>query len=354
MMKRRILFIGSLSGFLLGYLVLSPFAMVVWNLAHQRLGIEHMERIVDSPLLSIKESFAPELFPWAITHASFGALIGAVIGFFLFQTMSSKEKEWRERSEVDRVTTHSRTLEEANRRLKELDKLKSDFLSSVSHELRTPLSSIKSATEILLKKERDRKTQEEFLSIIHEESIRLTSLINDLLDLSKIESGKVEWHWERVEVPEVVQASLQAVETLREKKKIDLALYLEGSLPTIYSDRNHLMQVLINLLDNAIKFTDAKGKITVTASKEKTPKEEVQFGVKDTGIGIATEDLSRIFDKFYQVRQTAHDKPKGTGLGLAICKEIVERHGGRIWAESTLGKGSCFFFVLPIKPKEVS
>lgn len=246
-------------------------------------------------------------------------------------------------------------LEKANKQLIELDKLKDNFLSTVSHELRTPLTSIKSFAEILLNYDEDRATQKEFLGIINEESDRLSRLINDFLDLSKIQAGRMQWQTTDIALPEVMQTAKNTLKPLLEKNQLELTVDLEPDLPLVRSDKDKLLQVFTNLLGNAIKFTPEGGKINVkarlqNASENTENKEVVEVRVTDTGIGIAPEHYLSIFEKFGQVGDVLKDRPKGTGLGLPICKKIIENYGGKIWVESVFGKGSTFIFTLNIAP----
>jgi len=246
-------------------------------------------------------------------------------------------------------------LQVAYRKLQELDQLKDSFLSTVSHELRTPLTSIKSFSEILLSYDEDKETQREFLGIINEESDRLTRLINDFLDLSKIEAGRMQWETVELSLPEVIKTAINATQALATQMKLRVDVDLVPDLPTVRCDKDRLVQVATNLLSNAIKFTPEGGMIHVKAqilngSESKGDSDMVAVSVSDTGIGIAPENHETIFEKFKQVGDTLTGKPKGTGLGLPICKEIVEHYGGRIWVESELGKGSTFF-TLPMGEK---
>jgi len=244
-------------------------------------------------------------------------------------------------------------LQVAYKKLKELDQLKDSFLSTVSHELRTPLTSIKSFSEILLTYDEDRETQKEFLTIISEESDRLTRLINDFLDLSKIESGRMQWETSEISVAEVIKTAINATQALAAKTSLKVKVTVSPNLPTVTSDKDRLVQVVTNLLSNAIKFTPDGGNIEVKAQtlevgNTRKKADMVMVSVTDSGIGIAPRDHKSVFEKFKQVGDTLTDKPKGTGLGLPICKEIVEHYGGKIWVESELGKGSTFFFSLPM------
>jgi PAS domain S-box-containing protein len=244
-------------------------------------------------------------------------------------------------------------LQVAYKKLKELDKMKDNFLSTVSHELRTPLTSIKSFSEILLSYDEDRETQKEFLTIISEESDRLTRLINDFLDLAKIESGRMQWETVEISVPEVIKTAINATRALAAKTNLKVKVTVSPNLPAATSDKDRLVQVITNLLSNAIKFTPEGGNIEVKAQtlkgdKSRKKADMVMVSVTDSGIGIAPKDHKSVFEKFKQVGDTLTDKPKGTGLGLPICKEIIEHYGGKIWVESELGKGSTFFFTLPM------
>jgi DNA-binding response OmpR family regulator len=181
----------------------------------------------------------------------------------------------------------------------------------------------------------------------------LTSLINDFLDLSKIESGRIEWATTIVEISEIVETAVTVSEVLSEKMNLAVEVNLEPDLPTVWGDRDRFIQVMTNLISNASKFTPEGGKVeikavTVIDYESNTIPDMVKFSVTDNGMGIAPEDQDDIFDKFVQVGDTLTDKPKGTGLGLPICKEIVEHYGGMIWVESELGKGSTFSFTLPV------
>jgi PAS domain S-box-containing protein len=263
------------------------------------------------------------------------------------------------------ITEHQRADEErrqrmeelriAYERLKELDRLKDSFLSTVSHELRTPLTSIKSFSEILLAYDEDRETQKEFLNIIKEESDRLTRLINDFLDLAKIESGRMQWETVDLSVAEVIKTAINATQALAAQGKLEVKVKVSPGLPTVTCDKDRLVQVVTNLLSNAIKFTPEGGKIEVKArrgggGKLKEKSDSVVVSVTDSGVGIDPKDHESVFEKFKQVGDTLTDKPKGTGLGLPICKEIIEHYGGKLWVESQLGRGSTFFFSLPLAP----
>ncbi|MDZ8095619.1 MAG: PAS domain S-box protein [Nostoc sp. DedQUE05] len=242
---------------------------------------------------------------------------------------------------------------------KEIDQMKTDFISTVSHELRTPLTSVLGFASIIQEKletdvfpmisTEDRKLQKTIkrvadnLNIIVSEAERLTSLINDVLDIAKMEAGKVEWQMQPIDPSELLDWATNSTAGLFETNGLQLVSEIEPELPQIVGDRNRLLQVLINLISNAVKFTES-GCVTC---RVKQGDDGVCISVIDTGIGIAPEDQPKVFEKFRQVGDTLTDKPKGTGLGLPICKQIVDHHGGRIWVESEPGKGSIFSFIIP-------
>lgn len=240
---------------------------------------------------------------------------------------------------------------------------KSAFLSTVSHELRTPLTSVLGFAKIIKKRLEEKifpsldpsdaklhKATEqvsENLKVVISEGERLTHLINDVLDLAKIEAGKMEWNQENVSLADVIERAIAATTSLFEQKDIQLVKDIDTGIPEITADTDKLIQVVINLFSNAVKFTN-EGSVTCRLYQKNN---EAIVSITDTGIGIAKEDFGAVFEQFKQVGgDTLTDKPKGTGLGLPICKEIVEHHGGRIWVESEVGKGSTFSFAMPLIP----
>ena len=272
----------------------------------------------------------------------------------LFNSLEQKvEERTRQLANAKRAAEQSRALAE------EANESKSDFLANVSHELRTPLTSVIGFAKIIRKRFADRilpnidnserNTQRAIdqvqsnIDIVIAEGERLTALINNLLDLAKIEAGKLEWHMQPLEIPDLIEHATAATASLFEQKNLELHKDLRQDLPLVEGDRDRLIQVVINLISNAVKFTD-QGSITCSAYGKNG---EVVVSVADTGAGISSEDLETAFEKFAQVGDTLTDKPKGTGLGLPISKQIIEYHGGRIWVESELGMGSTFSFALP-------
>ncbi|MGA1843824.1 MAG: ATP-binding protein [bacterium] len=268
----------------------------------------------------------------------------------------SKEKlsEWAQ--ELDRkVQLRTRELEEANEKLRqanirltELDRLKSRFLATVSHEIKTPLTSIIGYTNLLTAQDNQRlaKKQIDSLNRIKRNSSILQDLIEQLLDLSKIESGKIEVHMETVHLNEVIDEVIYITEQIINQKGITVTTIVPDNLPCIRSDRSKVKQILLNLLTNAVKYTERKhAEIVIRVNQE--PKRLV-VSVQDQGIGIAPEDQKVIFDPFRQADSIIYRKYGGTGLGLSIVKEFVKLHGGEIWVESESGKGSTFSFSLPL------
>jgi len=240
---------------------------------------------------------------------------------------------------------------------------KGTFLANVSHELRTPLTSVlgfakivqKRLHEIILpqlpdnhdpKLERAKRQVTENMAIIITEGSRLTTLINDVLDLAKIEADKVEWHLQPLVIEELIEQALAATSALFAETHLQCITDIEPDLPLIMGDKDRLIQVIINLVSNAVKFTEV-GTVTCAAYFQSNSR-QVVVKVTDTGLGIAPADQNQVFEKFKQVGDTLTNKPKGTGLGLSICKEIVAHHGGQMWLESELGQGSSFFFSLPV------
>jgi len=239
-------------------------------------------------------------------------------------------------------------------KLRELDGMKNDFLSLVSHELRTPLTSIMAYSETLLMEgmvdtEEERR---EYIQIIHDEGGRLSRLINDVLDLTKLEAGKMDYHYDQLQIQQVVGTALASSSSLSDKKDIEVLTEMADDLPPARIDSDRLMQVFMNLLSNAIKFTPEGGTITIRASLADPFEEQLVktllVSVTDTGIGIAPENLNRVFSKFEQIENIDHHSV-GTGLGMPICKQIVEEgHSGIIWIESEVGVGTTIYFRIPL------
>ena len=254
------------------------------------------------------------------------------------QQLEAKSKE---------LEAATRELQAANEQLKELDRLKDDFVSTVSHELRTPLTSIRALSGVLREDPRlDLAERRRFLDIIGKESERLTRLINQVLDLSKIESGKLEWNVSSVDLRAVITESVETTSQLFHDKRVRVTLQMPDEVPRVTADFDRMMQVVINLLSNAVKFCDQeRGRVEVRLVHDA---DHLRVEVHDNGKGIAQRDHAVIFEKFRQAGDTLTDKPHGTGLGLPISRQIVEHFGGRMWVDSELGRGATFSFTLPV------
>jgi len=302
--------------------------------------------------------FAERLLAGAIGAASARAMVASVIkgeGVSLDEIMQILD-------ETSQVLEYSRQLEQkskaledataelqaANERLKELDQLKDEFLSTVTHELRTPLTSVRSFSEILYDTP-DLKTEErqKFLGIIIRESERLTRLINQVLDLTKIEAGRMDWQMGKVDLKAVIEDAIATLSHRFQERSIALRRELPENVPAVMGDRDQLMQVVINLLSNAEKFCRPKtGNVVVSL---KVGPDEIVVSISDNGPGIALKDQELIFEKFHQVSDGTTGNPTGSGLGLAISRKIVEYFGGRIWVASDIGKGAVFSFAIPLR-----
>jgi Na+/proline symporter/nitrogen-specific signal transduction histidine kinase len=239
----------------------------------------------------------------------------------------------------------SSELRAANEQLKSLDKLKDDFMSSVTHELRTPLTAIRALTELMLDDtEMDLAQRQQFLAIVVAETARLTRLVNEVLDMAKIESGHADWHDGAADLGAIVQGALQSTAELMRSRGIRVETDLPASLAPLHADTDRLTQVVLNLLSNAAKFVPERGGLIRVRLRGDAEGQQVE--VEDNGPGVPAEQQALIFEKFRQGGDDAH-RPQGTGLGLPISRQIVEHYGGRIWLECDPGQGATFGFRLP-------
>jgi signal transduction histidine kinase len=245
-----------------------------------------------------------------------------------------------------KIKERTKELADALEEVRRISKMKSDFVSAVSHELRTPLTSIKGYASILIDEKIGNIPDfvKERLEKINKHSDGLVRLINDLLDIARIESGRIEMKFDAENIKDIVENVADLLSPQIKQKQIELILDIPDSLPKIYIDHSQIERVFINLVGNALKFTPEKGKITVRA---KETDEKIQIDVQDTGIGIPQDAKEKIFSEFYRVDNTINQSLKGSGLGLTLVKYIVEAHQGKIWVESQPDKGSCFSFTLP-------
>ena len=252
----------------------------------------------------------------------------------LEEEVTSKTREIKQSNEL---------LRSANIKLKEVDQLKTEFVSMVSHELRTPLTAMKTSAEFLKEDNCDSSVRSEMLDLIIRNINRQTRMVSDLLDISRIESGKIRFNPEITNLREIVNLSVKNVDSLSKEKDISIDVNLPKYLPPIKTDKDKLIQVFVNLLNNAIKFTPQGGNIDISSVEFD---DFLEMRIKDTGIGIAPDHLDKIFDKFYQIDSTSTRKAGGSGLGLAITKGIIEGQGGTIRVESTPDFGTTFIFTL--------
>jgi signal transduction histidine kinase len=232
--------------------------------------------------------------------------------------------------------------------------MKSDFVSHVSHELRTPLTAIKGAVDLVLREVAGPLTEKQihYLTRVRSNTQHLAGLINDLLDLAKIESGRIEVKSSRVSLSGLVHEVVEALRPVAAEKVIALEATIREPSILVWADRDKINQVLTNLIGNAIKFTPTQGRVTVSASRN--GHESVQVSVSDTGPGVPPDEKEKIFARFYRVAEVNGENSKGTGLGLAISKALVELHGGKIWVESEASRGSTFSFTLPVSSPQSS
>lgn len=266
-------------------------------------------------------------------------------------------------------------IKETNIKLEKLEKMKSEFISIVSHELRTPLTAIKNSLDIMLSGKTGELTEsmDKFLHMAKRNVSRLSGIINDLLDLSKIEAGKMQFRFEELAIKEPIEFVKTTFENLASQKNIKLQTVLNNGMPIVYGDIDRIEQVLSNLVSNAIKFTPEGGSITVEAQvlnskdidsskfyqdpsatsplRPLLDSDYIKISVKDSGIGIKEEDIPKVFDKFQQIESSLSRNVGGTGLGLPIAKQLIDAHRGEIWIESEESKGTVFSFVLPVLNK---
>ena len=257
----------------------------------------------------------------------------------------------RDKNRLEEMTQKTVELEIANEELRRLDQLKSNFVSSVSDELQTPVTVIKEFISLMLKGQVGALTedQREYLGIANKNTLRLTNLIEKLLDFSRIEAGKgLRLRFKPTRFVEVVEDAMMALSQQSEEKRISVENRIDPETPPVLIDRTRIMEVLINLIGNGIKFAPSGGKLTIDSRGLTEGRNYLKVVVTDTGVGIASEDLPKIFDRFYQGQRTQEGAVKGTGLGLSISKEIIDGHRGSLHAESRDGGGTSMLFTLPL------
>jgi Na+/proline symporter/nitrogen-specific signal transduction histidine kinase len=310
------------------------------------------EQVADESLVA----FAERELARAVGAASARVMVSSIIegealsieGLMKVLDETSQAIEYSRRLEEKsrELEAATRELQRTNERLTELDRMKDDFVSTVSHELRTPLSSIRAFSEILQDEpDMDPGQRLRLSAIVVQESERLTRLVDQIMDFTKIEAGSYRWARERLDLVGVVSEAVTATGQLASNREMRVTSEVPAEPVVVVGDRDRLLQVVINLLSNAIKYCEpGVGRVHVRLTRSPA---QARLEVVDNGPGIRPEEQERIFEKFHQIRSAAKGKPHGAGLGLAICKTIVEGHGGRIWVESQPGSGARFVFTLP-------
>lgn len=257
-------------------------------------------------------------------------------------------------SYIDALREKVQTAEIQRKRLESANRAKNEFLANMSHELRTPLNAIIGFSEVLRDKLYGDLNEDQigFIMDINSSAHHLLQMINDILDLSKVEAGRLELKYEEFEIGKVIEGVLNTLKGLAGKKYLQIGMFLHDPIQRITADIVKFKQIMYNLLSNAIKFTPERGSITIRSRMRKDEKDFIEIAISDTGIGIAPEDYAKIFVEFTQVESSISRRYEGTGLGLALTKKLVDLHGGTIWFESKVGAGSIFYFTIPKNPLE--
>ena len=315
-----------------------PFSalMIVWAMI--LIGATRVLELMG--LIATSSLFIPTAYSeftdtviWLIFQAMTLCLV-AFLGGNLSNKLKFKERELQRKRE----------LEELYEALRKTDESKARLLVNVSHNLRTPLTSILGFSELLLGKDESEVRREQFAEIIHSESQHLTRLVNDILYLSQLEAGVVEWHMVETDILKIATEAVDTMQGLALQKGLTLTVDSHAASLVIYGDFNHLKDVMTRLIDNAIKFT-VEGTIKVGITSDG---DNARVYVSDTGIGITADIKDRIFEPLVEIYKAEHEEvPQRTGLGLAICKAVIQHHGGKIWFESEPGRGSTFYFTVP-------
>ena len=335
---------------LLGRFVGQGRAQALFDDYARRRGASHRDELQPDAALV---QFVETQLAGAIGSASARVMVASVVeeeSLALDDVMRILDEASQIRAYSQRLEQVTAELKQANEQLKSLDRLKDDFMSSVTHELRTPLTSIRALAELMRDDpEMPAEQRQEFIGIVVAETERLSRLVNQVLDMAKIESGHAEWHTEAIDPKALVQQAAQTVRELFRERGAVLDLELPAQVPTLRADADRLMQVLLNLLSNAAKFVPAgQGRVRLELTHDA---EGLTVQVHDNGPGVPPEQRALIFEKFRQGGD-ALNRPQGTGLGLPISRQIVEHFGGRMGLRDDTEQGACFFFTLPWRPKD--
>ncbi len=269
-----------------------------------------------------------------------------VLTAYAFRLYVSQSKAQMVRLE-EMVAGRTQDLKKANEDLKRLDQVKTSFFSMINHEMRTPLTAIIGYIDLLLVRDSLTSDEEQMIHTMRNNSHRLLDLVNNILDISRIEDGKLTLVRRGIEMQPVVNQAIDAVKPMADKKRIAINVDISPEIPAVWGDPKRVHQILVNLLSNAVKYIPDTGIVTVTAQPSESS-DMVKIGVRDTGIGIPPDLLPIIFDRFSRLERPETENTAGTGLGLSIAKGLVEVHGGEIWVESEEGRGTCFTFTLPV------
>jgi len=250
------------------------------------------------------------------------------------------------------VAERTQDLERANEELKRLDQVKTSFFSLINHEMRTPLTAIIGYIDLLLGRDSLTPDEQQMVHTMRNNSHRLLDLVNNILDISRIEDGKLTLVRRAIEMRPLVSQAIDVVKPMADKKHVTINVDISPQIPDVWGDPKRVHQILVNLLSNAVKYTPDTGTVTVTAQPSEAL-DMVKIGVRDTGIGISADLLPVIFDRFSRIERPETEHTVGTGLGLSIAKGLVEVQGGEIWVESEEGRGTCFTFTLPVSTAQL-
>jgi signal transduction histidine kinase len=283
-------------------------------------------------------------FPFFI-HRPFPLAVGFLVNAGLEITIAISLVMIYFRDLISDLIVARKNLEQANEELLEIDQLKTNFLSNISHELRTPLAAIKGYLQLTMTKQNDEDPIKEWIRIAHNSCRRLDFMIGQLLDTAMLQSKKINFTFEPIEMPQLIDSCLDILKPQLEGASCRISRDYAEDLPLVKADKDHMTSIILNLLGNALKFSEQSNEISISA--QKTDNHKVQVAVIDQGIGISEQYHDKIFDRFFQVDSSSTRIYGGSGIGLALVKELIEAHDGEVWLNSEVGKGSAFYFTIP-------